>query len=102
MSLPAWAMAPESGARKPILIGVWATASSARVNHVKRTIATRASDGRMKLLPGGKLGDLPGILPERQGRVNARGAPSGEREWRERWRELSEVLGLPDDGSWRA
>src|SRR2546428_735174 len=29
MSLPAWAMAPDSGARKPILIGPWANAAPA-------------------------------------------------------------------------
>src|SRR6266702_238776 len=49
MSLPAWAMAPDSGARKPILIGAWAAAWWNRPSHVTRASETNAMGSRIRI-----------------------------------------------------
>src|SRR5215472_14200345 len=50
MSLPAWAMAPDSGARKPILTGAWAFASPTRTSDVTTTTRTIGMRSRMLFL----------------------------------------------------
>src|SRR5437773_269237 len=47
MSLPAWAMAPDSGARKPILTGPWASASPARPSEHATASETIAISSRI-------------------------------------------------------
>src|SRR6266542_11110 len=49
MSLPAWAMAPDSGARKPILIGAWAAAWWNRPSDARRASDTDAMGSRMRI-----------------------------------------------------
>ena len=81
MSLPAWAMAPDSGARKPILTGPWANASSARPSEDAATSETIAISvcmtpeyslfrrRRFPVTPAGPCG-IQGAAHETQRRAN--------------------------------
>ena len=60
MSLPAWAMAPDSGERKPILIGPWAPAVGAPAVSASATIAPSASSTTARRAISGSMTDPRG------------------------------------------
>src|SRR6266436_7553140 len=76
MSLPAWAMAPDSGARKPILIGAWAAASWNRPSDARRASETDAMDSRMRISSVGEK--TRGRQPRRHGGDPARSRGNGQ------------------------
>src|SRR6266508_5473108 len=115
MSLPAWAMAPESGARKPILTGAWALASERRPTDDTRASETIVISGRMRIpssrrpwaprLCGAKLVEdarrpatlssaASGVLAAA---VDARAPPARSRPWAPA-RDHAPLAGLAGEG----